>query len=134
MVLLDTCAAIWLANGEPMSAESLAAIRTATRQGEVLISPVSAWEVGLLAAKSGVAFRPSPQAWFSSLLALPGVIVAPLSSDAAIASSFLPGRPGGDPADRLLVATARELSASIVTRDRRILAYAAEGHVAAIRC
>ena len=41
-LLLDTCVAIWLANGEPMSADSRAAIRSASRTGDVLVSPVSA--------------------------------------------------------------------------------------------
>jgi PIN domain nuclease of toxin-antitoxin system len=49
-------------------------------------------------------------------------------------ASQLPGEPHGDPADRMIVATARHLGASVVTRDSRILAYARRRHVAAIRC
>ena len=60
--------------------------------------------------------------------------LAPLSSKAAIAASCLPGQVHRDPADRLLIATARELGVALVTRDRRILDYAARGHVQAIAC
>ena len=131
VLLLDTCAAVWLANGDSMSRRSLAVIRAATSRGEVFVSPVSAWEIGLLAAnpKSGVVFSPSPQAWFAALLAQPGVQLAPLTPEAAIESSFLPGEIHGDPADRLLVATARCMPASLVTRDGRLLEYGAAGHV-----
>ena len=136
MVLLDTCASIWLFEQQPMSPASLHAIRAAAGLARVLVSPVSAWEIGLLArrARGTLSFQPSPQGWFSDLLALPGMRVTPLSSTAAIAASYLPGQLHGDPADRLLIATARELDVPIVTRDRRILAYAAQGHVQAIAC
>ena len=135
-VLLDTCAAIWLANGEPMSAESLRAVRSASVTGEVLVSPVSAWEVGLLAANPvrPVRFDPDPAAWFATLLGLPGVDLAPLTPEAAIESSFLPGRLHGDPADRLLVATARRMNAAFVTRDARLVRYGKQGHVLVIAC
>jgi len=134
MVLLDTCAAIWLANGDTMSSQSLAAIRSATARGDVLVSPVSAWEIGLLATRRGVTFRPSPRDWFDGLLARPGVRLVPLTIGPAIDASFLPPPVNGDPADRLLIATARHLQVPVVTRDSRILAYAANGHVGAIAC
>ncbi|MGQ0664789.1 MAG: type II toxin-antitoxin system VapC family toxin [Pseudomonadota bacterium] len=134
MLLLDTCAVIWLANADPMSRRSLDAVRSHAARGEVLVSPVSAWEIGLFAARSGVAFEPSPAAWFAAFLDRPGVRLAPLAPEAAIESSFLPGALHGDPADRLLVATARGLRASLVTRDPRLLAYAAAGHLRTIAC
>jgi PIN domain nuclease of toxin-antitoxin system len=135
-VLLDTCAAVWLANGDPMSVASLAAIREAGRRGEVYVSPVSAWEVGLLAANATnpVTFEPDPKEWFAALLALPGIDLTPLTPEAAIESSFLPGRLPADPADRLLVATARRLNVPLVTRDRRLRRYGKSGHVRIIAC
>jgi PIN domain nuclease of toxin-antitoxin system len=135
-VLLDTCASIWLLEQQPMSIASLAAIRAATAVSRVLVSPISAWEVGLLARRPhrALSFDPSPQVWFADLLALPGVRLTPLGHEAAIAASSLPGGFHKDPADRLLVATARELDVPLVTRDRRILDYAAQGHVQAIAC
>jgi PIN domain nuclease of toxin-antitoxin system len=136
MVLLDTCAAIWLFEQQPLSQESLLAIRAAAGSMAVFVSAVSAWEVGLLARRPqrALSFEPSPQAWFDDLLALPGVRWLPLTHRAAIAASSLPGSFHRDPADCLLVATARELGVPLVTRDRRILDYAAQGHVDAIAC
>ncbi len=134
MLLLDTCAVIWLAIGTPMSPIGAAALRSATGRGEICISPVSAWEIGMLAAKAHASFEPSPTVWFTRFLDRPGVRLAPLTADIAIAASFLPGRMHGDPADRLLVATARSLNAQLVTRDRKLLAYARSGHLRVIRC
>ena len=136
MVLLDTCAAIWLFEQQPMSQASLLTIRAAAGAMGVFVSSVSAWEIGLLARRprSALSFQPSAQAWFDDLLALPGVRLLPLSHRAAIAASGLPGNFHRDPADCLLIATARELGVPLMTRDRRILDYAAQGHVDAIPC
>ena len=54
--------------------------------------------------------------------------------DVLVASSTMPGTPHGDPADRIIVATAREYGLRIVTRDAKILDYAARGHVLALAC
>jgi len=64
----------------------------------------------------------------------PGVRLAPLTPEIAIESSFLPPPLHTDPADRLLIATARALQMPIVTRDSRILNYARAGFVEAIPC
>ena len=64
----------------------------------------------------------------------PGVREAPFTADIAIESSHLPGAPPKDPADRLLIATARHLNLVLVTRDREIIAYARAGYIRAIRC
>jgi len=134
VLLLDTCAVIWLAQGDPISPASRRAVDAAAADGNLLVSPVSAWEIGALAAKGRVEFEPSPERWFAAFLAWPGVRLAPLTPEAAIAAWFLPGRPHGDPADRMLIATARQSKAALVTRDRRIRAYGAAGHLAVIAC
>jgi PIN domain nuclease of toxin-antitoxin system len=83
---------------------------------------------------AGFAFQPSPVLWFQTLLARPGICLTPLTPEAAIQAASLPGELHRDPADRLLIATARDLGAPLVTRDPRILAYAAQGHLDAISC
>ena len=60
--------------------------------------------------------------------------LAELSPQILIASSFLPGDPPGDPADRILAATAREYGYTLVTRDRPLLDYAKQGHLQALAC
>jgi len=136
-VLLDTCAAIWIANGDPLRAGAEARIVHAALAEGVFVSPVSAWEVGMLSRpRTGRAmeFLPDPASWFARLMAGPGVKPAAFTAQIAIAASQLPGDLHGDPADRLLIATARHLAMPIVTRDARILAYALAGHVAGIPC
>jgi PIN domain nuclease of toxin-antitoxin system len=136
MLLLDTHALIWMVTKAPISVASLAAIREAASKGELLVSPVSAWEIGLLAAARGssIAFRPTPKRWLQRALSMPGVRLTPLAPEAAIEAAFLPGPLHRDPADRLLIATARDLGAPLVTRDALILAYARQGHVDVIPC
>jgi PIN domain nuclease of toxin-antitoxin system len=75
-----------------------------------------------------------PERWFSNLFEVPGVRLAEMSPDVLIASSFLPGKPPKDPTDRIIAATARELGATLITRDRALLDYGAQGHVAVLEC
>ncbi len=132
-LLLDTHAAIWLAEGK-LDDHAVEAIVYAGLADGVFVSPVSAWEVGLLArpgaaGRPGLHFLPDPQTWFSNLMGKAIIKPAPLTPSAAIAASALPGSLHGDPADRLLIATARELKLTLMTRDREILAYGGAGHV-----
>jgi PIN domain nuclease of toxin-antitoxin system len=100
----------------------------------VYVSPISAWEIGQLVSKGRLGLVATPRLWLARLLETPGVFLAPLSTDVLTDSSFLPGRPPRDPADRIMIATARDLGARLVTRDRALLAYAAQGHMAVVAC
>jgi PIN domain nuclease of toxin-antitoxin system len=134
-LLLDTCAAIWLAEDQPISNETMQALDKSAADGQpVYVSSMSAWEVGLLAARGRLTISMSAQSWFERLLAIPGVDLADLSIGILIASSFLPGDPPRDPADRIIAATAREHGYRLVTRDRVLLDYAAQGHMNALAC
>lgn len=136
-VLLDTCAVIWFFGGEPLEAGAQDAITQAAQADGVFISPVSAWEVGLLSRPRvgrGFQFLPDPTRWFASVMAQPGVRPAAFTPEIAIGASYLPEPLHGDPADRLLIATARAMAMPIVTRDSKILAYGAAGYVAGLAC
>lgn len=135
-VLLDTCVLIWIGQGEPVDAAALNHIEAARRDNGVLVSAVSAWEVGLAATrdKNRLTFLPDVDTWLRRLLASPGVQRVSLDTDVALAATMLPGWHHRDPADRFLVATSQAFDAPIVTSDRKILDYAAAGHVRAIAC
>lgn len=133
-VLLDTCAVIWLANGDDLAETAMAAILQAGREGGIHVSPISAWEIGMLGrARPGrsaaVSFRPDPKTWFARFLSGPAIKLAELTPEIAIDASWLPGELHADPADRLIVATARYLGMPVVTRDQRIIAYRAAGFI-----
>ena len=137
-VLLDTCALIWLANGDRLRQQAMDVIVAGGLSDGVFVSPVSAWEVGLLTRPRGrdsaLQFLPDPKSWFARVMAGPGIRLAPFTPDIAIDASHLPGDVHGDPADQMILATARYLGVPIITRDTHILAYARRGHVTAIRC
>lgn len=138
-VLLDTCAVLWLGNGRPMSASAMTAIVAAGLENAIHVSPVSAWEIGLLGRPKPnrsleYDFQPDPKTWFQRFLSGPGIREVAFSPDIAIDASYLPGELHGDPADRMIIATARHFGLPIVTRDSRIIAYAEAGFVGVIPC
>lgn len=134
-LLLDTCAAIFISSGDRVDNAALAAMREAHEKGEsVYISPITAWEIGMLMSRRKLMSPLPPERWFQRLIEAPGVRVAEMSPDVLIASSFLPGDPPRDPADRILLSTARALGYRLVTRDSALLEYASRGHVLALAC
>jgi PIN domain nuclease of toxin-antitoxin system len=134
-VLLDTCAAIWLVNGDPMSADSRASI-TAAQRGNlgVYVSPITAWEIATLVANNRLQLALSPEAWFDALLGLAGVRLAAMPPAVLIASAVLPGVPPQDPVDRIIAATSRAFRYPVITRDGELMGYARAGHIEAIAC
>jgi PIN domain nuclease of toxin-antitoxin system len=76
----------------------------------------------------------SPLGLFERVTATPGVRLAEMPPAVLVASSFLPGKPPRDPADRIIAATAREHGYTVMTRDKPLLAYAEAGHMLAVAC
>jgi PIN domain nuclease of toxin-antitoxin system len=133
-ILLDTCALLWLGRGDLVELDALAAFQAAAQEpGGVLVSPISAWEVGQLVSRGRMRLSMDPQRWFEGALAT-GLRLAAMPPGVLIASSYLPNSKLRDPADKILAATAREFDYRLMTRDRPLLEYAAEGHLNAIVC
>lgn len=131
----DTCAAIWIYEKARISQAAIDAMGAAYREGvPSYVSPITAWEVGMLASRGRLQLLIRPERWFANLFDVPGVRLADLSPDLLIASSYLPGKPPKDPIDRIIAATARELGATLITRDRALLDYGKQGHVAVVEC
>lgn len=103
------------------------AIEEAARRGAVIVPAIALWEVAMLLAKQRITLAGTIETWFEHALGFHGFSVAPITPAIAAESGALSGGLSGDPADRLIVATARVLSATLVTRDSRILAYAETG-------
>lgn len=100
----------------------------------IYVSPFLAWEIGTLVAKGRIQLTQSPEIWIESLLATPGVRLAPLTPHILLSSTRLPGTPPRDPADRIMAATARAHGYYLITRDVPLLQYAETGHMLAIAC
>ena len=129
-LLLDTHVLIWLINGDAaLSRAAKQEIDDASADRETLVSVVCFWEIGMLQLKRRIRLAGSVLDWTRDAVNRPGITVAPLTPEIVAASSFLPGRFHADPADRMIVATARETGATLLTRDRRILRYGARGHL-----
>lgn len=134
-ILLDTCAAIWIGEDQWIEPEAEAAINLEWADDyPILLSPITAWEVGLLTARGRLPLTMTPERWFAELAGRPGVRLAEMTPEILIAASYLPGVPPNDPADRILAATARRLGCRLMTRDAKLLAYAASGQMGAIAC
>ena len=133
-ILLDTCAAIWISQGEPLAeAASTALAEVDDKVGAVVVSPITAWEIGILVSRGRLALSRDPVDWFAALVAA-GVELAPMAPNILIASSFLPGGALRDPADRILAATARSMNYRLMTRDQKLLDFGAAGHISVIPC
>jgi len=85
-----------------------------------------------LEKRGRVALPMNVRTWIQEALSKPGVSVAPLTPEIAIESVHLPGEMHGDPADRMLVATARVLGATLLTKDARLIRYSRQRHLRAL--
>ena len=133
LLLLDTHVWLWLVAGSSdLSTEVRDEIERAAGAGALRIAAVSLWEVALLAWRGRIVLGKSIGLWLDEALAEPGPTIDQISPQIAAESYALPEAFHRDPADRLIVATARVANATLMTRDRRILDYAARGHLSAI--
>lgn len=130
MIVLDTHVLIWAVQDERrLGAEARAAIAEAGEADEIGISAITPWEIALLAERGRLRLAQETGAWIEAALTLPGVRLLPLEPAIAADSVRMPGTFRADPADWLIVATARHCGAALVTGDFAILAYARGGHL-----
>jgi PIN domain nuclease of toxin-antitoxin system len=121
LILLDTCALLWLT----MSQRHLSATAKATlaaNTGRLHVSPISAFEIGQKHALGKLALPTAPAEWFPRALELHGLREVAFDSTMALAASALP-RLHADPFDRLLIATAQISGFTLLTPDPKISAY-----------
>jgi len=130
-LLLDTHIWVWYAENEArrFSKRITPLVERAVQRGDVIISAISVWEIAQLEAARRLELSVDVRTWIGRALDFPGVRLKGLSPSIAIESTRLPGEPHRDPADRILIATARLMGAALVTCDQAILAYAKRGHV-----
>ena len=125
-LLLDTHVWLWTLDGTAgaLGAAARAAITRAARERRLYVSDFSFWEVAMLTAKGRLELATDVGAWLERAALAPGIEAVPVTRSVLVDSTRLPGEPHGDPADRILLAHAASLGASLVTCDRGIVDYA----------
>ena len=125
-LLLDTHVWLWTLDGTagalPTAARTL--IERAAAAQRLFVSDFSYWEIAMLVSKGRLQLASDASVWLERAAQAPGIISVPVSRDVLGHSTRLPGEPHGDPADRILLAHAQTLGASLITCDRGIVAYA----------
>lgn len=123
--LLDTHTWIWWnMNPQRLSERVIEIISDTTTYDEMLLSAISPWEFCKLIEKQRLGISCDPQDWINTALNMPKLRLVPLSPVISYRSTVLP-KPfhNNDPADQIIVATAREEDATILTKDEIILSY-----------
>jgi len=126
LYLLDTHVWLWTVEGDHrrIGRRTARLLNRWAQQEAMRISPLSVFEVSYLHGTGRVAFARTLDQWMSAALENVRGRLAPVTTEIAILGGTIGGRLVSDPVDRLLIATARELGATLVTADRRILDYA----------
>ena len=122
--LLDTHVWIWWhMHPQKLSARVHGLIVTSARYDELLLSAISLWEFAKLLEKKRLAISCDPEEWFREALDMPKLRLVPISPAVAYRSTILPAPFHDDPGDQMIVATAREENATVVTADEKIQTY-----------
>ena len=133
-LVIDTHVWLWL-ESDPvrLSAGTRSRIERAARVGQLWVSVMSVWEIGMLIAKDRIRLSMPVDEWVRQASATPGMQMLGVMPEIALESTRLPDAPHGDPVDRLLMASARVHNLTLVTADEKILAYAKLGHLKALQ-
>lgn len=134
MILLDTQVLLWFVSGDKrLRAATWKLVADAAEAGEAAISPISFWEAAMLVSKGRIHLGLPADVWAYEICSSDaGPKVVPLTPVVAASAGQLAGGIHGDPADRIIIATARAHGFALLTTDEKILAYAEAGHVQAI--
>lgn len=124
MILLDTHALLWWTAGDQkLSARAAKAI---ARAKQVMVSPVSFWEIGVLAQRGRIRLLPDVFEWIDLVLSQPEIDVATPTPVIGASAALLGGQFPADPSDRWLYATAKDLAIPFVSKDEKIRRFAAD--------
>ena len=132
-IVLDTHILIWLLNSDKkISLKIVDYCTKVSKSNFLLISAISIWEIAMLEKKKRISFFQPISQWVEEVLSLPYIRIVELRPQIAIESCNLPGEFHGDPADRIIIATARILNVPLVTMDRKIIAYSKKEYIRTI--
>ena len=121
--LLDTHVWIWLFEGSTELPLETAQLLKDSANAPLGLSAISPWEVAKKSSIGKIRLSMPLREWIISSTTNPGIRIYPLTPEVAAESNFLPGKFHNDPADQIIVATARVFDLTIITRDKNILSY-----------
>lgn len=125
MIVLDTHTLVWWVSDDPLLSKSArTAIEREQPDGDIVVSSISAWEIAMLVERGKLVLSMDVGSWLSTVAQIDAVHFLPVDVEVATKSVDLPGDFHKDPADRMIVATARKLAVPLVTKDDKIRAYA----------
>jgi PIN domain nuclease of toxin-antitoxin system len=123
LIVLDTHVWVWwVGQDSRLASAHQQAIQAAQRTG-IGVSIISCWEVAMLVSGGRLSLAGAVLPWIEQALRYPGVRLLDLTPPIVVDSTELPAGFHKDPADRMLVATARALDCPLITADEKILAY-----------
>jgi PIN domain nuclease of toxin-antitoxin system len=132
-VLLDTHVLLWaITNLSRIGRKARRVLDRATSGDGAFVSAITPWEISMGVERGRISIKKGVEEWVAEALAMPGMRLAPLEPEIAIAAARLPRSFMNDPADQIIVATARHLGVPLLTADHKILDYGRAGHVNAI--
>jgi len=124
VIVLDTHVLVWWVSGNAaLSKKAKALISRELKGGQIIVSAITAWEIAMLVAREKLLLSMDVEQWLSTVAEIPALQFFPLDIEVAAKSVLLPGTFHKDPADRMIVATARKLAAPLVTKDEKLRAY-----------
>ncbi|PCK88431.1 VapC toxin family PIN domain ribonuclease [Rhizobium sophoriradicis] len=133
MIVIDTHVFVWTMQDDArLGAQARRIIDEMIGKSRILVSAITPWEIAMLVQKGRLALGDEVGRWVDSALSLPGLQLAPIEPSIAVDSVRLPGEFHADPADRIIVATARFHRVPLLTADQAILSYGARGHLQAL--
>lgn len=128
-LLLDTHVLIWYLEGIKLSDDQVKEIEKARNNNELYISAISIWEISLLVAKEKIVLSISINEWLSRVRLIRGLKILDLSLDILVESCNLMHYTHKDPADRMIISSARDINAHLLTYDEKILDYSSKGYL-----
>lgn len=124
MIVLDTHTLVWWVTGDgALSKKAGKEIERELSGGTIIVSAISAWEIAMLVAHGRLVLAMDVSSWLATVAEIEAVRFHPVDVEIAAKSVELPGNFHKDPADRMIVATARKLAVPLVTKDDKILCY-----------
>lgn len=133
-LLLDTHILIWsLTKSDELTAEVKEAIKLAKADKSLYLSSISLWEIAMLAQKQRISVYRRIADFLQTIEKIRGLNILQITANIAAESVTLPGDIHGDPAGRIIIASCREISATLITRDQQILDWANLGHMKTLR-